>query len=75
MAVAIIGGALLIVAEHVVGLANLLELVLRRVVSGILVRMKLHRELAVGLLDLVGRRAFRHTDNLVVVALAGHGEN
>ena len=67
------GGALLRVGEHLVGLLGLLEFLLRGLVIRIAVRMMLHRELAIGLLDLLVAGVFRHTQDLVVIAL-GHGQ-
>ena len=52
--------------EHLVRLADLLEALLRRGVAGVAVGVVLARELAVRLLDLVGARALRHAQRLVV---------
>ena len=67
----IVGGALLGILQHLVGLAQLLE---ARLGIGLLadVRMVLARQLAVGALDLVLRRAARQSEGLVVV-LEFHG--
>ena len=60
MAVLVVGGALLRVAQDFVGLAQFLELLLGGFVARVLVRVILDRELAVGLLDfLVGPRFAR----------------
>jgi hypothetical protein len=53
MAVAVVGGALVGVAQHLVGLAGLLELLFGRVVAGVAVRMVLERLLAIGALQLL----------------------
>ena len=50
---AIVGRALSLVHQDVVGLAELLEFLLGRVIARIFVRVKLDRELAVGALDFV----------------------
>src|SRR5215207_10996717 len=62
---AVVALALLRVREHVVGLGDLLEAVLR---AGVLVRVRvvLARELAVGLLDLVLGRLLLDAQRLVV---------
>jgi hypothetical protein len=49
VAVAVICGAFLVVAEHVVGFADFLEFVLGALVARIFVRVIFDRELAVGL--------------------------
>src|SRR4029450_7318075 len=55
---AIVGGAALALAQHLVGLPDLLEALLGGLVAWILVRVILERELAIGLLELLvaGRR-------------------
>ena len=72
MAEAVIGGALLIVLQDVVGLADFLEFLLGALVARVAVRVMLHRELAIGLLQLVGARRFGHAEDLVKVLLS-HG--
>ena len=47
----VVGGPLLVVAEGLVGLGYILEFLFRRGVPGIVVRVVLHGQLAVGLLD------------------------
>jgi hypothetical protein len=59
--------ALLRVAEHVVGLGDLLEARLGLLVVRVAVGVVLARELAVGLLDLLGGRLFVDPERLVVV--------
>ena len=70
-AAAVVALALLRIAEHVVGLGDLLEALLG---AGVLVRVRvvLARELAVGLLDLVLRGLAVDAQRLVVVARARH---
>ena len=63
----VVAAALLRVADHVVGLGDGLEPVLGRLVTGVGVGMVGARELAVGLLDLVGRCVLRHPEDLVEV--------
>ena len=75
MAVLVVGRALLRVGEHLVGLLGLLELLFRRlgVITLVAVRVVLHGQLAVGLLDLVLGRVLGNAEDLVVVALR-HGK-
>ena len=61
---------LLLVGEDFVGLGRLLELVGRLGVAGVAVRVPLHGDLAVRLLDLVARGRAGDGQNLVVVALS-----
>src|SRR5712691_7011056 len=65
----VVGGPLLVVLQDIVGFADVLELVLGRFVAGIAVRVVLHRELAVGPLQLIGIGRFRHPKNVVKVLL------
>ncbi len=58
VAVLVVGGALLRVAQDFVGLAEFLEIFLGRLVARIFVRMKFHGQLAVGFLDFLVARAF-----------------
>src|SRR5688500_9978999 len=62
--------ALVRIAQDVVRLRDLLELFLRLARPVVAIGVKLHRELAVGLLDLVIGRCLRDTENGVIV---GHG--
>src|SRR5262249_27765148 len=61
----VVGLALLVVREHVVGGLDLLEPLLGLAVARIAVRAMLARELAVRLLDLVLRRVLWNAENLV----------
>src|SRR5690606_17746605 len=72
VAVAVVGGALVLVHEDFVGLADLLEFFLGLLVVGILVGVILHGETAVGLLDLARLGVPRHFEDFVVAALL-HG--
>jgi hypothetical protein len=71
VAVLVVGGALLRVGEHLVGLLGLLELLfgLLGVVTLVAVRVVLHGQLAVGLLDVVVGGVLGHAEDVVVVAL------
>ena len=66
VAVLVVGGAFLRVAQRLVGLAEFLEFFLGLLVARIFVRMKFHGQLAVGFLDFLGvgfaarRREFRN---------------
>ena len=66
VAEAVVHGALLRIGEHLVRLADLFELGLG---AGFLVavRVELHRQLAEGLLHLLGAGAARHAEDIVVV--------
>ena len=64
--------ALVGVAEHVVGLGDLLEALLGLLVVGVAVGVVLARELAVGLLDLLGSRLLVDAERLVVVGARCH---
>ena len=67
----VIGGALVAVLEHVIGLVELFELVLALVVARIAIRMMLHGELAERGLEVGVAGLARHAQNFVIVAL-GH---
>jgi glucose dehydrogenase len=65
---AVIGLALLAIGQHIVGLGGLLELLVRLGIVRVAVRVILHRDPAIGLLDLLlVSRAF-DAENFVVVA-------
>jgi hypothetical protein len=59
VAVLVVGRALLAIGKHLVGLFDLLELFLGflGLVALIAVRVELHRQLAIGLLDVIVRGA------------------
>jgi len=65
----IVSGALLIVFQDVVGFVDFLEFHFGGVVVGILVGMQLHRELAIGGLELADRRTLLAVQDVVVIAL------
>jgi hypothetical protein len=67
---AVVGGPLLIVIEHLVGLLGFLEAVLGGVVVGISIGVVLHCKAAVGLLQVIGRCIPVNTQYFVVVSLA-----
>jgi len=72
VAVLVVGSLLLSVGEHLVGLFGLLELVFRFLAVRIAVRVVLHRELAIRLLDLVVARVLTHPEHFVVITFC-HG--
>src|SRR5579859_4845655 len=72
VAVLVIGGPLLRVVEHFVGLAQFLEILFGHFVARVLIRVELYGEPAIGLLDLLLRRAFFESENGVIIAF-GHG--
>jgi len=67
---AVVGGPLLIVIEHLVSLLGFLEAILGGIVVGIAIGVVLHREAAIGLLKVIGRRIPADTQDFVVVTLA-----
>src|ERR1035437_6970143 len=67
--VGVVALPLLRVAEHRVGLTDLLEALLGRLVALVAIRMELHRQLAIGALQLLRRGGALDAEHLVVVAL------
>jgi hypothetical protein len=67
----VVGGALLGVGQDFVGFLGFLELLLGALVVRIAVRMMLHGQLAIGLLDVVFRGITAYTEDLVVIPF-GH---
>src|SRR5690606_2356630 len=65
----VVGGTLLIVLQDVIGLVNFLELLLGRRIARIAVRMILHGELAISLLDFIALRTSGHAQDIVIVLL------
>src|SRR5260221_436671 len=72
VAEAVIGRALLIVLQDVIGLADFLEFMLGGLVPRVAVRMELHRQAAIGLLQLLRRGVAPNTEGIVIVLLR-HG--
>ena len=72
MAEAVIGGALLIVLQDVIGFVDFLELRFGLLVARIAVGVKLHGQLAIGLLQLLRAGALGTPRSLVIVLLR-HG--
>ena len=70
VAVAVVGGALVSVTEHLVGFAGLFELFFGRVVAGIAVRMILERLLAVCALQFLVAAIVGNSQHLVIVGFA-----
>ena len=70
--VLVVERAFLRVAQDVIGLAQLLELLLGGFVSRVLIRMMFDRERPVGLLDVVRPRAALNAEHLVAITF-GHG--
>jgi hypothetical protein len=74
VAVPVVQALLLLVGEHLVGLVDLLELLLRLGVARVAVGVILEGHLAIGLLDLLGAGAALDAKDFVVVASGdGHG--
>ena len=67
----IIGGTLLVILQDVVRLADFLELTLSVRIPGVAVRVILHRQLAIGALNDLGRRLAVDAQHFVVVSF-GH---
>ena len=72
MAVLIVGGALLRIAQGFVGLAEFLEFFLGGLVARIFVRVKFHGQLAVSLLDFLVAGVAVNAQHFIIIAL-GHG--
>src|ERR1700682_2896951 len=66
----VVGGALASVGEDLVRFLRLLEFVFRALVVGIAVRMMLHRQLAISLLDVIFGRIAIDAECRIVVALS-----
>ena len=69
MAEAVIAGAPVGIAQHVVGFRGFLELAFGFGIPGVAVRVILHGELAVGLFYLVFRSVAGHAQHFVIIAL------
>ena len=74
VAILVIGGALLCVRKHLVGLFGLFELFFGALggIPLIAVRVVLHRQLAISLLDFVLGSVLGNAEDLVIVSF-GHG--
>ena len=68
----IVALALVGVAQHVIGLGQLLELLLGLLIPRVLIWVVLDGELAIGLLQLIGRSTLAHPEYLVVISLCCH---
>jgi len=66
--VAVVGGPLVVVHQHIVSLAKFLEPFLRVRIVGVLVGMVLDGQLAVGFLDLLHRGRARDLEHFVIIA-------
>ena len=69
MAEPVVGRALLIVLQDVVGFVDLFELMLAVLVAGIAIRVPLHRKLAVGSLEIASVDGALDFKNFVVIPL------
>src|SRR5205085_12032301 len=74
MAVLIVGGPFLRVAQRFVGFAQFLELLLGGFVAGIFVGMVFDGQLAVGFFDLLLAGVAVHSEDLVIIAF-GHSRS
>ena len=74
VAILVVGGALLCVRKHLVGLFGLFELFFGALggIALIAVRVVLHRQLAISLLDFVLGSVLGNAEDLVIVSF-GHG--
>ena len=72
VAKAIVGSAFVGIAQDIVSLSELLEFLLRRVIARIFVRVKFHRQFAVGAFELLPVGRALHFQDFVVVAFRGH---
>src|SRR5437762_404131 len=68
MPIPVVGRAFVSIDQHVVGLAQLLEFLLRLGVLRILVGMKLDSQFAIGPLDLVVMHASVNSEHFVIIA-------
>ena len=75
VAKAVIGGALLGIAERLIRFADFLEFLLGLFVAGVLVGMIFQREFALSLLHLLVRSFPRNTEHFVVIALGHSGDS
>ena len=69
MAEAVVGGALLLVLQDLIGFGRVLEFLLGGFVARIAIRMMLHGQLPVRLLDIVGRGLARQSQQFIEVLL------
>ena len=69
MTEAVIAGALFGVAQHVIGLGGFLELLFGFGITGVVVGMVAHGQLAVGFFDLLFAGVAFHPQNFVIVSL------
>jgi hypothetical protein len=73
MAVLVVRGPLLRIRQHLVGFLHLLELDLGILaVAMVAVRVVLHRQLAISLLDFLLARVLGDAEGFVIVAFGGH---
>ena len=70
--VLVVHPAFLFIREHFVGFRSFLKLLFRLLIALIAVRMILHGQLAVGLLNGFGIGRFLYPEHLVIVALRRH---
>jgi len=68
MAVSVVGGTLLLIAQDSVGLAALFKALLGLVIARIAIRVILQRQFAIGALDLRVARAAGNAEYFVVIA-------
>ena len=68
MAEAVIGRALFGILQHIVSLIQFLEFGFGFRIALIAIRVPLHRELAVGFLEVILARIARDAENLVIIA-------
>src|ERR1035437_522137 len=67
--------ALLLIAQHVVGLGDFLELLLRPLVVGVHVWVIAPRSLAEGRSNLLRRRRLLHAERAVIILVLGRGHS
>src|SRR5271157_1238533 len=67
--------ALLFVAQHVVGLGDLLDLLLGPLIAGVHIRVISPRSLAEGLADLLRRCRLLHAERAVIILIRGRGHS
>ena len=71
-AVLIVALALFGVTQHLIGLVDLFKFFLGVFIAGVIVRVILHSQLAVGFFDLLRRGSFAQTQDFIIIAFFSH---
>ena len=73
MTIAVIGRALVAIAQYLVGFARFFELLFRSVIPRIAIRMKLEREFAIRALQFLVAGVPRYSQHLVIICFTHSG--